>query len=57
MAELKICPNCGSNITILWQTTHGFDIKTYYRECKSCHWRGKSRLTIRAANRAWNRRA
>ena len=56
MAELKaICPNCGSNLTSLWQTTHGYDIKTYFRRCDWCHWCGASRLTIRGANRAWNR--
>lgn len=55
--EAKACPNCGHHKVVKWQTTHGLDIKTYYLECKKCHWCGASRLTIRGATRAWNRGA
>lgn len=52
--KAKPCPNCecgqiGLNDSLLHRW------KRFYLECENCHWCGKSRPTIGAAVKAWNR--
>lgn len=56
MAELLPCPNCNST-NIRKVHILSSSLAKHYIECWDCHWCGETKVFLRRAIRAWNRRA